>query len=197
MRTTIFKAVLVASSLASCTLTVAQPNNPWLADGFNKQVEANRAARNAAQMQEQQRRAQAEWQARENAIQAQIAKYRATPYYGTLITQGNTLDAIWGGGGNITPEIADKKAFSACKETGCRIIARVSNGCMMISRPVNSTHNSQWMVAYDSDPQNAISKAIAICEQKYGQGQCGVGENLGTPHRAYCSGYDYSAYDQK
>ena len=178
----------------------AQPMSP-AQQGFADQMERQRI-QNVQSMyeQEQQRRAQAEaqrqWQQREDAIQAQIAKWRATPYYGSLVVENGSTKIGWGGGGYVTKERAGQKALEQCKTGNCRILATVSNGCMVPARPASAIDGSEWLVANDIDPGKAIEKAIRLCEKKYGAGQCGVAENHNTKHRAYCSGYDYEAYNQ-
>ncbi|MDO5654138.1 MAG: hypothetical protein Q4G39_08555 [Brachymonas sp.] len=102
-------AVLASSAMAQ--FSQEQVNRNAIDAMRNEELIRNsNSGPSAAQIREQQRRAQAEWQAREDAIQAKIANYRATPYYGTLITQGNTNHIGWGGGGYITKEMAEKKS---------------------------------------------------------------------------------------
>ena len=76
---------------------------------------------------ESQQRAQAEWQAREDAIQAKIAKWRATPYYGTLITQGTSLQTVWGGGAILHPRLPTRRLMQAVRKKG----AVYWRGCLM------------------------------------------------------------------
>ena len=155
------------------------------------------AARNAARQQA--------WQAKENAIQAQIERYQSTPYYGSLITQGNTNILHWGGGGNISKAASERNALSHCHEGQCRILLTVSNGCIGASRPESATDSLHWTLAVDKDPQKAIEKSYFACEKKYGVNQCIYASNplkssksSATNHTdAFCSGYDYGAYTKK
>mgnify|MGYP003595217316 CR=1 FL=1 len=95
----LYRLALIMGLLQSMAVS-AQPIDPWLADRLNSQIQQNRES--AAQYQNQIRanaEAQRQWQQREDAIQAQIAKWRATPYYGSLIIQGDTNQLAWGEGG--------------------------------------------------------------------------------------------------
>ena len=145
------------------------------------------------------------WQAKENAIQAQIERYQSTSYYGSLITQGNTNILHWGGGGNISKAASERNALSHCHEGQCRILLTVSNGCIGASRPESATDSLHWTLAVDKDPQKAIEKSYFACEKKYGVNQCIYASNplkssksSATNHTdAFCSGYDYGAYTKK
>ena len=92
------QALLKRITIATCTTLVvgsahAQPIDPWLADGLRN----NAAAAQERANEEADRQANARWWARERRILANIAKYKATPYYGSLIARKNTNAIGWGG----------------------------------------------------------------------------------------------------
>ncbi|WP_374494091.1 DUF4189 domain-containing protein [Brachymonas sp.] len=179
----------------------AQYGNPWMGQAINQNI---MRGTEAASDYERQNKQQA-WQAKENAIQAQIERYQSTPYYGSLITQGNTNILHWGGGGNISKAASERNALSHCHEGQCRILLTVSNGCIGASRPESATDSLHWTLAVDKDPQKAIEKSYFACEKKYGVNQCIYASNplkssksSATNHTdAFCSGYDYGAYTKK
>ena len=190
------------------TLASAQDlNNPSYGPNLQQRMMMDRQEQNdqsTENMQIQRQRQQA-WQAKENAIQAQIERYQSTPYYGSLITQGNTNILHWGGGGNISKAASERNALSHCHEGQCRILLTVSNGCIGASRPESATDSLHWTLAVDKDPQKAIEKSYFACEKKYGVNQCIYASNplkssksSATNHTdAFCSGYDYGAYTKK
>ena len=179
----------------------AQYGNPWMGQAINQNI---MRGKEAASDYERQNKQQA-WPAPENAIQAQIERYKSTPYYGSLITQGNTNILHWGGGGNISKAASERNALSHCHEGQCRILLTVTNGCIGASRPEAATHSLHWTLAVDKDPQKAIEKSYFACEKKYGVNQCIYASNplkssksSATNHTdAFCSGYDYGAYTKK
>ena len=97
---------LLASGIAT---SWAQPLSPG--DQANLYLQQQRI--NDAMAQQNQIRANAEaqrqWQQREDAIQAQIAKWRATPYYGTLIVENNSINWAWGGGAILAKSCQRKR----------------------------------------------------------------------------------------
>ena len=190
------------------TLASAQDlNNPSYGPNLQQRMMMDRQEQNyqsTENMQIQRQRQQA-WQAKENAIQAQIERYQSTSYYGSLITQGNTNILHWGGGGNTSKAASERNALSHCHEGQCRILLTVSNGCIGASRPESATDSLHWTLAVDKDPQKAIEKSYFACEKKYGVNQCIYASNplkssksSATNHTdAFCSGYDYGAYTKK
>ena len=145
------------------------------------------AARNAARQQA--------WQAKENAIQAQIERYRSTPYYGSLAVNSLEAGVYWGGGGNTNRKISEEKAIAICAQNSCKILKTIYNTCAAVSWPANAPQ--KIIVSTNHDPQLAIKEAGQSCEKQYGAENCRISLNKKTNSYAYCSGYDYGAYRQK
>ena len=195
----LYRFALIIGLLQSMAVS-AQPLSPG--DQANLYLQQQRI--NDAMAQQNQIRANAEaqrqWQQREDAIQAQIAKWRATPYYGSLAANTSTpLKTAWGGGGKVSKERAEESALNTCAEANCKIIATFANACVGAAIPEGATSVDQWIVAIDKNPRVAVEKAYYSCESKYGKGTCFYLKN-GKKNEKYfntfCSGYDYEAYDQ-
>ncbi|WP_374494086.1 DUF4189 domain-containing protein [Brachymonas sp.] len=135
------------------------------------------------------------WQAKENAIQAQIERYRSTPYYGSLAVNSLEAGVYWGGGGNTNRKISEEKAIAICAQNSCKILKTIYNTCAAVSWPANAPQ--KIIVSTNHDPQLAIQEAGQSCEKQYGAENCRISLNKKTNSYAYCSGYDYGAYRQK
>lgn len=198
-----FKALCALAVGALMMTAHAQPMSPAMqgyADQMERQRIQNLQNANAYQRQQEQRiRAQQQWQAEENAIQAKIAKYRSKSYYGSLaLDPVNPKIMSWSGGGKVSKELAERKAIESCGKPGCVILATLSNICVGAVRPDNITHMKQWILAYDKDPGVAVRKAAATCERIYGADGCVaiVNKKFGEDVQTACTGYDYGAYEQ-
>ena len=145
------------------------------------------AARNAARQQA--------WQAKENAIQAQIERYRSTPYYGSLAVNMHDKGTIyWSGGGIVSDESSIQKALALCGHADCKILKTFSNACAAITYP---TDRHEMFVVVDRNPNHAGARAAVMCAQKYGENNCRISSSEEKNSYAYCSGYDYGAYNQR
>ena len=145
------------------------------------------AARNAARQQA--------WQAKENAIQAQIERYRSTPYYGSLAVNMRDKGTIyWSGGGIVSDESSIQKALALCGHADCKILKTFSNACAAITYP---TDRHEMFVVVDRNPNHAGARAAVMCAQKYGENNCRISSSEEKNSYAYCSGYDYGAYNQR
>ena len=145
------------------------------------------AARNAARQQA--------WQAKENAIQAQIERYRSTPYYGSLAVNMRDKGTIyWSGGGIVSDESSIQKALALCGHADCKILKTFSNACAAITYP---TDRHEMFVVVDRNPQQAIQRAASACASRYGVDGCRISAYKKANSYAYCSGYDYGAYNQR
>ena len=144
-----------------------------------------------------QREADARWWAEERRIQANIERYKSTPYYGTLIIQNNN-NLGWGGGGNITKQISENKAKNLCRGN-CSILITFANSCVGAARPKKSNNPKDWIVFTNTDPKEAVESAFHSCEEKHGKGNCiwATNENNEKNYFTFCSGYNYEAYNQK
>ena len=145
------------------------------------------AARNAARQQA--------WQAKENAIQAQIERYRSTPYYGSLAVNMRDKGTIyWSGGGIVSDASSIQKALALCGHADCKILKTFSNACAAITYP---TDRHEMFVVVDRTPQQAIQRAASACASRYGVDGCRISAYKKANSYAYCSGYDYGAYNQR
>ena len=169
----------------------AQYGNPWMGQAINQNI---MRGKEAASEYERQNKQQA-WQAKENAIQAQIERYRSTPYYGSLAVNSLEAGVYWGGGGNTNRKIAEEKAITICAQNSCKILKTIYNTCAAVSWPANAPQ--KIIVSTNHDPQLAIQEAGQSCEKKYGEENCRISLNKKTNSYAYCSGYDYGTYRQK
>ncbi|MDO5692752.1 MAG: DUF4189 domain-containing protein [Pseudomonadota bacterium] len=180
-RDIILNAIGIALCIASVSIQ-AQPMSAGARQGLY--LEQQRLNEWKAQQQQQadwqaQQRAQAQWQARENAIQTQIAKYRVTPYYGSIaIGTKNPIQGYWGGGGKISRDTAERSALQHCgSNNSCQILATFANGCIGASIPERATTADQWIIVIDKDPKIAVEKSYFACEAKYGEGACIYAKN--------------------
>ena len=143
------------------------------------------AARNAARQQA--------WQAKENAIQAQIERYRSTPYYGSLAVNPKNFD-IYVVTGKISEQSSANKALELCGDSKCRILKTFANSCAAVTYPIDS---HEFFVVVDRSPQKAVSRAATACASKYGVDGCTISRHEGRYPYAACSGYEYGAYTKK
>ena len=135
------------------------------------------------------------WQAKENAIQAQIERYRSTPYYGSLAVNMRDKGTIyWSGGGIVSDASSIQKALALCGHADCKILKTFSNACAAITYP---TDRHEMFVVVDRNPNHAGARAAVMCAQKYGENNCRISSSEEKNSYAYCSGYDYGAYNQR
>ena len=180
------------------TLSSAQDlNNPSYGPNLQQRMMMDRQEQNyqsTENMQIQRQRQQA-WQAKENAIQAQIERYRSTPYYGSLAVNMRDKGTIyWSGGGIVSDESSIQKALALCGHADCKILKTFSNACAAITYP---TDRHEMFVVVDRNPNHAGARAAVMCAQKYGENNCRISSSEEKNSYAYCSGYDYGAYNQR
>ena len=180
------------------TLASAQDlNNPSYGPNLQQRMMMDRQEQNyqsTENMQIQRQRQQA-WQAKENAIQAQIERYRSTPYYGSLAVNMHDKGTIyWSGGGIVSDASSIQKALALCGHADCKILKTFSNACAAITYP---TDRHEMFVVVDRNPNHAGARAAVMCAQKYGENNCRISSSEEKNSYAYCSGYDYGAYNQR
>ena len=169
----------------------AQYGNPWMGQAINQNI---MRGKEAASEYERQNKQQA-WQAKENAIQAQIERYRSTPYYGSLAVNMHDKGTIyWSGGGIVSDASSIQKALALCGHADCKILKTFSNACAAITYP---TDRHEMFVVVDRNPNQAGTRAAVMCAQKYGENNCRISSSEEKNSYAYCSGYDYGAYNQR
>ena len=169
----------------------AQYGNPWMGQAINQNI---MRGKEAASDYERQNKQQA-WQAKENAIQAQIERYRSTPYYGSLAVNMHDKGTIyWSGGGIVSDASSIQKALALCGHADCKILKTFSNACAAITYP---TDRHEMFVVVDRTPQQAIQRAASACASRYGVDGCRISAYKKANSYAYCSGYDYGAYNQR
>ena len=200
------KAAVAAACAVLATAVQAQPTPAQIQQQQFQQQQNMQGAYQADQraMQQRnanaaaQREANARWWAEERRILANIEKHKATPYYGTLIIQ-NSNNLGWGGGGNISKELAVKKAMRVCDGPTCEVLITFSNSCAAATRPAQSRNSKDWIVFTDPNPKTAIEKSFDACEAKHGKHSCIMAINNKNEKYSYtqCSGYEYESYDQK
>ena len=133
------------------------------------------------------------WQAKENAIQAQIERYRSTPYYGSLAVNPKNFD-IYVVTGKISEQSSANKALELCGDSKCKILKTFANSCAAVTYPIDS---HEFFVVVDRSPQKAVSRAATACASKYGVDGCTISRHEGGYPYAACSGYEYGAYTKK
>ena len=178
------------------TLASAQDlNNPSYGPNLQQRMMMDRQEQNyqsTENMQIQRQRQQA-WQAKENAIQAQIERYRSTPYYGSLAVNPKNFD-IYVVTGKISEQSSANKALELCGDSECRILKTFANSCAAVTYPIDS---HEFFVVVDLSPQKAVSRAATACASKYGVDGCTISRHEGRYPYAACSGYEYGAYTKK
>ena len=180
------------------TLSSAQDlNNPSYGPNLQQRMMMDRQEQNdhsTENMQIQRQRQQA-WQAKENAIQAQIERYRSTPYYGSLAVNMRDKGTIyWSGGGIVSDASSIQKALALCGHADCKILKTFSNACAAITYP---TDRHEMFVVVDRNPNHAGTRAAVMCAKKYGENNCRISSSEEKNSYVYCSGYDYGAYNQR
>ena len=196
------KYLLMAALLSSPVVVMAQytqeqANREALTGHLiQQQIDANRnTSAEAAVQQEGNRR----WWAEERRIRADIARHKATPYYGTLVVSDDSAFLGWGGGGYISKDLSIKNSMRLCSSADCHVLITFANTCVGVARPENIKNYQEWIVLTDTNPKKAVEKAYYTCERKYGKDKCiyAINEYSKNYSNTYCSGYAYEAYNQK
>ena len=91
-----------------------------------------------------------------------------------------------------------EQALKKCRSSNCHLVATFANACGVIVTPDSGMRTVEdFFVGVDPDDRKAAAKSIQACEAKHGHNKCsywGVKTKHGT---AFCTGYDYSVYEQK
>ena len=163
--------------------------NPWLAEGLNNQIQQNQQNAKAAEEAHKARNLQRQ-------LQQEIAELRRTPFYMAIAYDFIDNRVIWGG--YYSEKRAVEKAQERCKSSNCHVFATFSNACGVVTEPDRGARTVEdFFVGVDPDDRKAAAKSIQACEAKHGHNKCsywGVKTKHGT---AFCTGYDYSVYEQK
>ena len=101
-------------------------------------------------------------------------------------------------GGYYTEQRAVEQALKKCKSSNCHLISTFANACGVIVTPDKGMRTAEdFFVGVDVDDRKAAAKAMQACEARFGKNQCGY-SSVKTKHgTAFCTGYDYSLYNQK
>ena len=194
----LFKWGNVIGMLCVAGLAWAQPIDPWLADGLNRQIQENRNNAQGGSRGPSAAEVRA-WHERERKIQAEIAQHRATPYWMAIGRDWGNKKIAWSGG-YASKERAIERALSQCESSDCRLIATFANACgVIVYAHGNPKSISDIFIGVDPDDKKAAAKAMQSCEAVHGKNnpdRCfysGIQTKHGT---AFCTGYDYSVYGQ-
>lgn len=173
----------------------AQPINPWLADGLNRQIQQNRNNAQGSNQGPSAAEVRA-WEQREAKIQARIAKAKATPWY-MAIAYDFPNKKILGGGGYSTQQRAEEEAMKFCKSSNCKVALIFSNSCAVLTFPDRSIQSIDDMFfGIHPDHNQAAALSIKKCEAAHGKGNCLYSSSPTKHGTAFCTGYDYSVYGQ-
>ena len=200
--------VLVAVLLGSAGLAYANPypvgSQQWHNYNGAMQSEADRIQRerNAVRQQPINRGPTAAeiraWEQREAKVQAEIAQLRRTPFYMAIINDFGT-DRIAYAGGFKTEQRAIEDAMKFCRSGNCPVLTTFSNSCAVLTFPAGrELHSvSDFFFGYDQDHNRAAEKSIRACEARHGKGNCLYSASETKHGTAFCTGYDYSNYNQR
>ena len=189
---------LAAVLLGSAGLAWADGFDPWLADGLNKQIQQNREAQQQPTYHGPTAAEIRAWEQREAEVQAEIAELRRTPFYMAIINDFGT-DRIAYAGGFRTEQRAIEDAMSFCRSGNCQVLTTFSNSCAVLTFPAGrELHSvSDFFFGYDRDHNRAAEKSIRACEARHGKGNCLYSASRTKNGTAFCTGYDYSNYNQR
>ncbi|QED91610.1 DUF4189 domain-containing protein [Eikenella exigua] len=139
------------------------------------------------------------WEQREAEVQAEIARFRATPYWMVIGRDWEKSGFIWSGGYE-SKQRAVEETLKQCRSSNCGVVAAFSNACGVIVYAVHHPKTiNDIFVGVDADDRKAAEEAMRACEAVHGkrEDRCfysGIRTRNGT---AFCSGYDYGIYNQK
>ena len=179
----------------------AQPINPWLADGLNRQIQENRNNAQGGSRGPSAAEVRA-WHERERKIQAEIAQHRATPYW-MAIGRDWVNKGILYPGGLPSRERAVEVMKQSCKSSNCELLATFANSCaVMVSAIPSPQSRADIFIGIDPDDSKAAAKAWQACQAVHGdrQDRCfysGIKTGKGLNGTAFCTGYDYSVYGHR
>ena len=190
--------VLAALLLGSAGLAWADGFDPWLADGLNKQIQQNREAQQQPTYHGPTAAEIRAWEQREAEVQAEIAELRRTPFWMAIINDFG-VDGISWAGGHYNRQRAIDEAMKHCQTDKCQVLTTFSNTCAVMTFPSGIRRSSagDFFFGYDRDHNRAAEKSIRACEARHGKGNC-LYSSAETKHgTAFCTGYDYSNYNQR
>ena len=199
--------VLAAVLLGSAGLAYANPypvgSQQW--HNFNgiMQSEADRIQRerNAVRQQPINRGPTAAeiraWEQREAKVQAEIAELRRTPFYGALALDLSSNSLGWSGG-YYSEQRAREEALKNCLSSNCKVVRVFSNACGVLVLPARGARSeSDVFVGIDKNDRQAAAKARQACESREGAGNCRFSAVETRHGTEFCTGYDYSSYNQR
>ncbi|OAM34068.1 hypothetical protein A7Q01_04890 [Eikenella sp. NML96-A-049] len=189
---------LAALLLGGAGLAWADGFDPWLADGLNKQIQQNREAQQQPTYHGPTAAEIRAWEQREAEVQAEIAELRRTPFWMAIINDFG-VDGISWAGGHYNRQRAIDEAMKHCQTDKCQVLTTFSNTCAVMTFPSGIRRSSagDFFFGYDRDHNRAAEKSIRACEARHGKGNC-LYSSAETKHgTAFCTGYDYSNYNQR
>ena len=186
-----------AAVLLWAGLAWAQNIDPWLADGLNKQIQENRQNSGGGGSRGPSAAEIRAWHEREAQIQAEIAQLRATPFWMAIVKDFEN-HKMGGSGGYSTEQGAIEAALKNCPN--CKILATFFNACAVVvgatSRPLSE---KDMFIGIDKDDEVAAAKAMQSCQAVHGnrEDRCFYSTIPTKNGTAFCTGYDYSVYEQE
>ncbi|OAM28928.1 DUF4189 domain-containing protein [Eikenella sp. NML01-A-086] len=189
--------VLAAVLLGGAGLAWADGFDPWLADGLNKQIQQNREAQQQPTYSGPTAAEIRAWEQREAKVQAEIAELRRTPFYGALALDLSSNSLGWSGG-YYSEQRAREEALKNCLSSNCKVVRVFSNTCGVLVLPARGARSeSDVFVGIDKNDRQAAAKARQACESREGAGNCRFSAVETRHGTAFCTGYDYSSYNQR
>ena len=143
------------------------------------------------------------WHERERKIQAEIAELRRTPFYMAIVWNFDNNGVAWPGGFRSERRAVEVAKKQCTSPINCRLVATFNNTCAVLVAANSNPRNLQDIfVGLDRDDTKAAAKAMQSCQAVYGvrQDRCfysSIRTGKGADGTAFCTGYDYSLYNQK
>lgn len=189
----------VSALLCCAGLAWAQPINPWLADGINKQIQENQSNTQSAPQGPTAAEIRA-WEQREAEIQARLARHKATPYWMAIAWNFDNNGVTFPGGFSSKARAVERATAQCTSATNCRVVATFANACAVIVVAVPKPSTVQEIfVGIDKNDKAAAAQAWQACQAVYGdrEDRCFYSTAQTDHGTAFCTGYDYSLYGQE
>ena len=127
-------------------------------------------------------------------MERRISNLKATKFHGAVYMKPGHLDrAYWMAGYKDRDKVL-AGAADGCGQD-CKLVAVISNACMMLAEPKGNTDISKIVVAYDMQAERSIEKAKTECKRKHGADCVAYVRSSDAESPAFCVGYDYGVYD--
>ena len=110
---------------------IRKPGSPYTRAAIQTEMDRQARERRATRQQQNTGPSAAEvraWHARERKIQAEIARYRATPFYGAIAFDFKTNSLGWSGG-YYAEQRAIESAIKNCLSANCNVVKVFNNAC--------------------------------------------------------------------